>query len=49
MTVGRVRELGGSVDDADVGGAEETVARIGRFQPSQDDQGSPFGLHQPSA
>ncbi|UYQ61310.1 VOC family protein [Streptomyces peucetius] len=47
--VARVRELGGSVDDIDVGGDEETVARFGRFQLCHDDQGSPFGLHQPPA
>ncbi|MEW2634042.1 VOC family protein [Streptomyces sp. NPDC048389] len=45
--VARVRELGGSVDDADVGGDEETVARFGRFRLCHDDQGSPFGFHQP--
>ncbi|MEV6262640.1 VOC family protein [Streptomyces sp. NPDC051784] len=42
----RVRELGGTVaDEAD--GDEETAARFGRFRMCQDDQGSPFGLHQP--
>ncbi|MER7660227.1 MULTISPECIES: VOC family protein [unclassified Streptomyces] len=43
----RVAELGGSVDDFDVGGDEETVARFGRFTFCRDDQGSPFGLHEP--
>ena len=42
----RVRELGGSVEEADVEGDEESVARFGRFQLCRDDQGSPFGLHQ---
>jgi predicted enzyme related to lactoylglutathione lyase len=43
----RVLELGGerhgysSEDDAD------SVARFGRFVMCRDDQGSPFGLHQP--
>jgi predicted enzyme related to lactoylglutathione lyase len=35
----RVRELGGAVDDMEVGGD---------FKICRDDQGSPFGLHQPS-
>lgn len=43
----RVRELGGTVDDMDVEGDEESVARFGRFRLCRDDQGSPFGLHQP--
>ncbi|MEU0394146.1 VOC family protein [Streptomyces sp. NPDC006208] len=47
--IARVRELGGTVDDIDVGGDEETVARFGRFQLCHDDQGSPFGLHEPPA
>ncbi|MFC8593847.1 VOC family protein [Streptomyces atroolivaceus] len=43
-----VRELGGTVTEGgDAGGDEETVARFGRFQLCHDDQGSPFGLHQP--
>ena len=42
----RVRELGGSVEEADVERDEESVARFGRFQLCRDDQGSPFGLHQ---
>ena len=42
----RVRELGGSVEEADVEGDEDSVARFGRFQLCRDDQGSPFGLHQ---
>ncbi|MGW0702534.1 VOC family protein [Streptomyces sp. NPDC002867] len=47
--VARVRGLGGTVEDADPSGDEESVARFGRFQLCQDDQGSPFGLHQPPA
>lgn len=47
--VARVRELGGTVDDVGPGGDGDTVARFGRFQLCHDDQGSPFGLHQPPA
>ena len=43
----QVRELGGSVDETDVEGTEESVAKFGRFKLCRDDQGSPFGLHQP--
>jgi len=43
----RVRELGGQVDDTDVEGDDESVARFGRFKLCKDDQGSPFGLHEP--
>ena len=42
----RVRELGGSVEEADVEGDEDSVARFGRFKLCRDDQGSSFGLHQ---
>jgi uncharacterized protein len=45
----RVVELGGSVDDADVEGDEDSIARFGRFKLCRDDQGSPFGLHQAPA
>jgi uncharacterized protein len=45
--VHRVRELGGTVDDIDVDGDEDSVATFGRFKLCKDDQGSPFGLHQP--
>ena len=44
--IARVRELGGSVEDMDVEGDEESTARFGRFKICRDDQGSPFGLHQ---
>ena len=39
--VRRVRELGGTADDAN---AEESGGE--RFVPCRDDQGVPFGLHQ---
>jgi uncharacterized protein len=45
--VEKVLELGGTVDDTDVEGDEESIARFGRFKLCSDDQGSPFGLHQP--
>jgi predicted enzyme related to lactoylglutathione lyase len=43
----RVRELGGTVEEIDVEGDEESVQRHGRFKLCRDDQGSPFGLHAP--
>ena len=43
----RVRELGGEVEEVDVEGDEDSIARFGRFKLCRDDQGSPFGLHQP--
>jgi len=43
----RVRELGGVVEEMDVDGGQESVDRWGRFKLCRDDQGSPFGLHQP--
>jgi predicted enzyme related to lactoylglutathione lyase len=45
----RVRELGGVVEEAEIDGNEESVALWGRFRLCRDDQGSPFGLHQPPA
>ena len=42
-----MRELGGVVEDMDVEGDEASVAEWGRFKLCRDDQGSPFGLHQP--
>jgi uncharacterized protein len=47
--IGRVRELGGTVEEVDVEGGEESQRRFGRFKLCRDDQGSPFGLHQPPA
>lgn len=46
----RILELGGTVD-APLEGEEDpgSVARYGRFRLCRDDQGSPFGLHQPPA
>jgi uncharacterized protein len=43
----RVRELGGEVQETLVEDDEESIVRFGRFQLCRDDQGSPFGLHQP--
>ncbi len=45
--VEKVQELGGTVDDTDVEGDQESIATFGRFKLCKDDQGSPFGLHQP--
>jgi uncharacterized protein len=45
--VARVRDLGGVVEETDVEGDDDSVARFGRFKICRDDQGSPFGLHQP--
>jgi predicted enzyme related to lactoylglutathione lyase len=45
--VARVKELGGSVEEMDVEGDDDSQARFGRFKLCRDDQGSPFGLHQP--
>jgi predicted enzyme related to lactoylglutathione lyase len=45
----RIRELGGSLEEIDVEGDEESVAEYGRFKLCRDDQGSSFGLHQPPA
>ena len=42
----QVRELGGSVDDTDLGD-EDSAAEYGRFKLCKDDQGSAFGLHEP--
>ena len=44
----KVRELGGGVEEMNVEGDEESVAKFGRFRLCKDDQGSPFGLHQAS-
>ena len=45
----RVRELGGTVEEMDVEGDDESQSSLGRFKLCRDDQGSPFGLHQPPA
>jgi predicted enzyme related to lactoylglutathione lyase len=46
----RVLELGGTVEPGHGGeGDAESDARFGRFRLCRDDQGSPFGLHQPPA
>jgi predicted enzyme related to lactoylglutathione lyase len=44
--VERVHALGGTVEEANVEGGEESVAKFGRFRLCRDDQGSPFGLHE---
>jgi len=43
----RVRELGGTIDDVDLDGDDDSVMQFGHFKLCHDDQGSPFGLHQP--
>ncbi|HWK28149.1 MAG TPA: VOC family protein [Solirubrobacter sp.] len=43
----RVRSLGGEIVDMGLSDSSETVARFGRFEFCRDDQGSPFGLHEP--
>ena len=46
----RGRALGGVVGEIGSGGDDPaTVARFGRFKLCRDDQGSPFGLHEPPA
>jgi hypothetical protein len=47
--VARVRELGGTVQESEHEGDADSAARFGRFKFCRDDQGSPFGLHQPPA
>jgi predicted enzyme related to lactoylglutathione lyase len=47
--VARVRELGGTVHESEHEGDAGSEARFGRFRFCSDDQGSPFGLHQPPA
>ena len=42
----RVRGLGGTVEDVDIEGDEDSTAQFGRFKLCRDDQGSSFGLHQ---
>jgi predicted enzyme related to lactoylglutathione lyase len=43
----RVRRLGGEAEEMNVEGDDDSIARFGRFKLCRDDQGSPFGLHQP--
>jgi uncharacterized protein len=45
----RVRELGGRIEEIDVEGDADSAERFGHFRLCRDDQGSPFGLHQPPA
>jgi predicted enzyme related to lactoylglutathione lyase len=45
----RVQQLGGSVSDEFPEDDTDNVKRFGRFKFCKDDQGSPFGLHQPPA
>ncbi|ADB52411.1 VOC family protein [Conexibacter woesei] len=45
--IARVQELGGTLEQVDAEGNDESIARFGRFQLCRDDQGSAFGLHQP--
>jgi predicted enzyme related to lactoylglutathione lyase len=42
-------EPGPSGEGFTIDGGEESVALWGRFKLCRDDQGSPFGLHQPPA
>ncbi len=42
----QVHDLGGSVDDVDLGD-DRSESTFGRFVLCHDDQGSPFGLHEP--
>ncbi|MFE3324453.1 VOC family protein [Streptomyces sp. NPDC059176] len=44
----RVVELGGTVEGPDRE-SPDSVKRFGRFRFCRDDQGSPFGVHQPPA
>jgi uncharacterized protein len=43
----QVRALGGEVDETDLEGGDESIAKYGRFRLCRDDQGSAFGLHEP--
>jgi len=45
----RVKALGGEIVPFDAGGDAESKKRFGRFEFCKDDQGSPFGLHEPPA
>ncbi|WP_129838492.1 VOC family protein [Streptomyces sp. RFCAC02] len=43
----KVADLGGSVESSAMDGDPGSQSRFGRFVLCRDDQGSPFGLHQP--
>jgi predicted enzyme related to lactoylglutathione lyase len=43
----RVTELGGTIETTGHEGDDESAAQFGRFRFCRDDQGSPFGLHEP--
>lgn len=45
----RIRELGGTIEEIDADGEADSVERFGRFKLCRDDQGSWFGIHEPSA
>jgi predicted enzyme related to lactoylglutathione lyase len=45
----QVKALGGAISDEFPEDDEENIKRFGRFKFCTDDQGSPFGLHQPPA
>jgi len=45
--LGRVRGLGGEADELEVNEDEAQAQAFGRFALCRDDQGSPFGLHEP--
>lgn len=47
--IARVRELGGEVEELEGHTDDPPETEWGRFALCRDDQGSPFGLHQPPA
>jgi uncharacterized protein len=47
--LGRVRELGGAVEELEIDGYGEPVAAFGRFRRCRDEPGSPVGVHEPAA
>jgi predicted enzyme related to lactoylglutathione lyase len=46
QAIARITGLGGTVLDLDVEGDQDSQAEFGRFKLCEDDQGSPFGIHQ---
>jgi predicted enzyme related to lactoylglutathione lyase len=42
----RVHELGGTIEEIEVGDDPDSAPEFGRFKLCRDDQGSPFGLHE---